>query len=268
MGFNAVRVPFHPPSPEVARLCDELGLLLWVEFPSGGTADTLGRPDVFEQFTRPYLQAMVEAYRAHPSVFMWSLGEGFDSGREDAAWFVSNAATTLRDLDPTRPVTYSGPRNPADLCREFVDVYSFSAFPGWRDGSVYGLDALLAQARELAGNRPVMLSAYGAPALRGERDGSRFSTRQAGHGEAYQSKVLQVQLEQLYRERGNPGLAGGVLWSFNDYPSPAAATPEHPPAARYTSLTGLVTRRREPKAAAAMVTEFFAASQEQPSSAP
>ena len=267
MGFNAVRVPFHPPSPEVARLCDELGLLLWVEFPSGGTADTLGRLDVFEQFSRPYLEAMVAAYRAHPSVFLWSLGSGFDPGREDAAWFVSNAATYLRDIDSTRPVTYSGPRTSGDLCREFVDIYSFSAFPGWRDGSIYALDALLARAMEQAGNRPVLLCAYGAPALRGEREGGRFATRQSSHSEAYQAKVLQVQLEQLYRERGNPALVGGMLWSFNDYPSPAAATPEHPPAARYTSLTGLVSRRREPKAAAAMVTEFFSASQEQPASA-
>lgn len=64
MGCNAYRVAHHAPSPELADLCDRLGILLLPENRLLSSA-----PEQLGQ-----LREMVCAFRNHPSVILWSLG--------------------------------------------------------------------------------------------------------------------------------------------------------------------------------------------------
>lgn len=64
MGCNAYRVAHHAPSPELADLCDRLGILLLPENRLLSSA-----PEQLEQ-----LRELVCAFRNHPSVVLWSLG--------------------------------------------------------------------------------------------------------------------------------------------------------------------------------------------------
>jgi len=97
IGCNAYRCSHNPPTPELLKACDELGMLVIDENRLMGTSDQILKE----------LKRMIVRDRNHPSVILWSLGneewgmEGTDRGARIAA--------TMRDyarrLDSTRLYT-------------------------------------------------------------------------------------------------------------------------------------------------------------------
>ena len=119
--INAVRTSHYPPHPAFLDLCDELGL--WVvdecdvETHGFSDLDWRGNPADDPQWADALLdraQRMVERDKNHPSVFMWSLGNESEVGRN-----LESMARWIRSRDPDRPIHYEGDRE----CR-YVDVYS------------------------------------------------------------------------------------------------------------------------------------------------
>lgn len=100
MGCNAYRSSHHAPSPVLLDACDELGMLVMDETRTFGTS-----VEAVKQLTD-----LIERDRNHPSVFIWSLGnEEFDvQNSEWSARLMQKMTRLTKDLDDTRPVTYSG----------------------------------------------------------------------------------------------------------------------------------------------------------------
>lgn len=259
LGFNLVRCAYRPPSPEVVDWADRNGLLLWVEPPPAPSTAVLGDPTLFEAYTGPYLEAMARAYRTRPSVVLWSLGEGIDVRREEAAWFVENAMAVLRERDGTRPTTIAGPLRDRRPAADALDVFAFNSFAGWGDEPVYALADHLRRARNAAGpDQPVLVSGFGAESIPGNHAEARFETQGRHFSEPYQARVVQAQLEQVFGPASAAAAPiGGILWSYNDHRSPRAVSPDHPAEARGWRLTGLVGADRRPKAARMLVRDFF-----------
>ncbi len=81
-GVNTIRTSHYPPSEEFLEACDELGLFVesesavcWIQH---GASPVWRRwnyrnPDYFPYLMRPTLDQMA-AYRNHPSIILWSLG--------------------------------------------------------------------------------------------------------------------------------------------------------------------------------------------------
>lgn len=78
MGCNAWRTSHNPPAPELLEICDRLGMLVVDEaFDAWATGK---RPNdsnkLYPEWHEKDLHAMVHRDRNHPSVIMWSIGNG------------------------------------------------------------------------------------------------------------------------------------------------------------------------------------------------
>ncbi|MCM1319480.1 MAG: DUF4982 domain-containing protein [Muribaculaceae bacterium] len=109
MGINAIRTAHNMPAPELVELCDEMGIMMMIEpFDDWGfrPKSPNGYGAVFNEWAEKDITNMVEQYRNHPSVVMWSIGNEVPSqwgpvGMEELEMLQG----LIHKLDPTRPVT-------------------------------------------------------------------------------------------------------------------------------------------------------------------
>lgn len=107
MGCNAIRTSHNPPAPELAELCDRMGILLMVEafdcWRMGKKRDDYSR--IFDDWHEKDLRAMVRRDRNHPSVIQWSIGNEIREQFEVDGWkLAAHLAAIVREEDRTRPV--------------------------------------------------------------------------------------------------------------------------------------------------------------------
>lgn len=109
MGANAIRTSHNMPAPELAQICDELGMMLMIEpFDDWGykPKSPNGYGKVFSQWAERDITNMVRQYRNSPSVTMWSIGNEVPSQwSPDGIAELTMLQDLVHDLDPTRPVT-------------------------------------------------------------------------------------------------------------------------------------------------------------------
>lgn len=109
MGVNAIRTSHNMPAPELAELCDEMGMMLMVEpFDDWGfrPKSPNGYGSVFNEWAERDITNMVENYRNNPSVVMWSIGNEVPSQwGPDGLKELTMLQGLVHSLDPTRPVT-------------------------------------------------------------------------------------------------------------------------------------------------------------------
>jgi hypothetical protein len=101
LGYNMARKHVKVEPARWYYHCDQLGLLVWQDMPSGGGAgEPIGGGTSFprSQFELE-LQRMIDAYHNHPCIVMWvSFNEGW--GQHDTPQVVA----AVQNYDPTRPV--------------------------------------------------------------------------------------------------------------------------------------------------------------------
>lgn len=119
MGANAYRCSHHAPAPALLDACDRLGMLVMDETRMLGSS-----PAVMEQ-----LEDLILRDRNHPCVILWSIGnEEWNVDRTDRGHKIAKKMMRkVRELDPTRPIIYSG--NNAGAWKginELVDVRGFN----------------------------------------------------------------------------------------------------------------------------------------------
>ena len=106
LNINAVRTCHYPDDPRWYDLCDEYGIYLTAEanLESHGMGygdQTLAKRADFEKMHLERNEANVKAFKNHPSIIVWSLGNeaGFGPNFE-------KCYTWIKDYDKTRPVQY------------------------------------------------------------------------------------------------------------------------------------------------------------------
>jgi beta-galactosidase len=112
--FNYIRTSHYPPTQEFIDACDQIGVYVECEAPfcwtRGRGEDDPGKTKIFLTPT----SAMVEAYRDHPSVIMWSLANESGNIFNGKDCLNLNFQATLdycHNQDPTRPVVFSNEWN-------------------------------------------------------------------------------------------------------------------------------------------------------------
>ncbi|WP_459891305.1 glycoside hydrolase family 2 protein [Halostagnicola bangensis] len=97
--INFVRTAHHPTSEAFLEACDELGIVVEVEAPHMFVGR--GRPDPEYDLVLQQTAEMVERDRSRTSVCLWSIAN-------ESEWYQAfeDAATLIRELDPTRPTIF------------------------------------------------------------------------------------------------------------------------------------------------------------------
>lgn len=202
-GFNANRTAHNPPAPEMLDACDEAGLLVMCEARLFGST-----PEALSQ-----LQRMVVAGRNHPSVILWSLGnEEIIQATDSAMRQASRAKRLIRDLDPTRPVTYAA-NNGDELqgINEVVDVRGVNYLNITRD--IRAIDAYHASRphQPLVGSEESSCLGTRGVYVRDKKNGYVENLDNCGPGYFLGAEALwQEYMKRKY-------LAGAFVWTGIDY---------------------------------------------------
>ncbi len=205
MGANLVRFTGGIPHPHLLSLCDELGLLAFIDIPIGSSPSTFfDNEDVVERSVNR-AEAAIEATRHYSSVVGYGVGfpVGFDA---DASLPLIR---TLRErIDSLAPgvllYSVSNSWDNAEVLDK-VDLVGISQL----DGTLLDLAELLRRALGQAnGKKPVMVLGFGRLVEIGNQGGySDEVSTQA------QAKFIGDVVTMLDRE----DVAGYLYWAFNDY---------------------------------------------------
>ncbi|MFN2379862.1 MAG: glycoside hydrolase family 2 TIM barrel-domain containing protein [Bacteroidales bacterium] len=152
MGCNAIRTSHNTPAPELADMCDSMGLLLFSEvFDKWDARAGITDSTDFENFASRNIRNFIMRDRNHPSIFIWSVGNEIP----DAQWNIDNGFSRLqtmvnyvRKFDTSRPVTLVCDSYESARLRHF-DYYDVHA---WNYGRRYSL------ARQIEPEKPVIIS--------------------------------------------------------------------------------------------------------------
>lgn len=107
MGVNFVRLAHYPHDPEVYQACDELGLLVWDEFPRA--CDSLGSK-YWQSNTERLFKEQISQNFNHPSIIIWSFGGSLDQqanvedgkNTDSLPTYISRLYDIAYDYDPNR----------------------------------------------------------------------------------------------------------------------------------------------------------------------
>jgi len=185
LNINAVRTSHYPNDPRFLELCDELGFYVISEaniesHGMGYGAESLAKDPSWGPAHLDRVSNMVEAFKNHPSVVMWSLGNEAGDGinfEECSRW--------VKRRDGSRPVHYEQ----AEM-RPHADLFS---------PMYYGIDSLEPWARNeekkpLAERRPLIQCEY-----------NHCMGNSSGGFDEYWRLI-----------RAEPALQGGFIWDWKD----------------------------------------------------
>ena len=221
LGCNFVRLAHYPHNEHMARVADELGLMLWEEIPVYWTiawdnADTLAN-------AKDQLTALIDRDRNRASVIVWSVANETPVS-EPRTRFLKSLVDAARALDATRLVSAAmevhvdpednNHRIVDDPFGAYTDLLSFNQYIGWYDGLPDKLDKIR---WTFAYDKPVVISEFGADALQGMHGDAltRFS-------EEYQQDLYRRTLAMLSKI---PQWRGTTPWILVDFRSPRRPLP-------------------------------------------
>jgi beta-glucuronidase len=221
LGCNFVRLAHYPHNEYMARVADELGLMLWEEIPVYWTIQW-ENPDTLAN-AKAQLTDLIVRDRNRASVIVWSVANETPVSKARTR-FLRALVDTARSLDNGRLVSAAMEvhADPADTNHrivddpfgEYTDLLSFNEYVGWYDGLP---DKLQQITWTLKYEKPVMISEFGADALQGFHADklTRFS-------EEYQADLYEQTLTMLQKI---PQWRGATPWILCDFRSPRRPLP-------------------------------------------
>lgn len=261
LGCNFIRGSHYPQDQRFLDLCDQLGFLFWEESLGWGNRVEHATDPGFCDAQLRQTRRMVRNSFNHPAIILWGfLNEG-PSDHPDADTLYTSLIAVLREEDSTRLVTYASLHPKTDRHFEKVDVVSVNSYPGWyaKDrekvrplGEVVPCfdDHIQCLEQRGLGQKPFIISEFGAGAIRGWRD--RF---RAHWSEEYQAEMLDT-ICRYVMER--PRVSGIALWQFADARTHTSAHALGRP--RTINDKGTLDEYRRPKLAYDSVRRIFCGS--------
>jgi beta-glucuronidase len=213
LNCNYVRLAHYPHNETMARLADEMGILVWEEIPVYWTI-LWDNPGTFEN-AKSQLTELITRDKNRASVIIWSMANETPVGEARTA-FLKKLVLHARSMDETRLVSaamevHGNPADPNDRIVEdpfadAVDIINFNQYVGWYDGLPQKCDQVNWIIRY---NKPVMISEFGAGALQGLHGDSL--TRWT---EEYQEDLYKHTLVMLSKISQFRGLSPWILCDF------------------------------------------------------
>jgi beta-mannosidase len=214
-------------------LCDEMGILVWQEFPfAGALLDRFPRNRAFLNFVRDECGDIVRALRNHPALVVWCGGNEF-SPRGNSA-IVKKLRAVVKDKDGARPLKPASPyreeshnwrvwhqgANLRDYRNDptpFLSEFGLQALPNFESLQKFLPEDARAAPHALWKYHRAELQKLGRYA-RGEERAAMTVENFIAATQRAQASGLQIAIEHLRRRK--PQTTGVAVWQLND-PWPA-----------------------------------------------
>ncbi|SDR73709.1 glycoside hydrolase family 2 TIM barrel-domain containing protein [Christiangramia echinicola] len=251
MGANFIRTAHYPQDPEVYRLCDELGLLVWTEIP---VINDVTDSEAYHQNSVNMLREQVLQLYNHPSIVFWGYmneifirlvftGDMSEADKrakiETSVKLAEKLEAETKKLDSSRLSVMALHENElynTSGIADIPDVIGWNLYFGWYTQGLENLGKFLDQQHEKYPERPILISEYGPGS------DSRIQTNDPkpwDFSEAYQLKSHVSYLNQVIARDYMIGMAA---WNFADFGS-SGRQDSRP----FINQKGLVNFNREPK---------------------
>lgn len=208
LGCNFMRLAHYPHHENMAKLADEMGLLLWEEVPVYWDID-FDNPATYEDAENQLLE-LIGRDKNRASVIIWSVGnENLDT--ESRYLFMSKLVNAAKRADSSRLVSaaclVNGKTNRIeDRLGDCLDVIGINEYCGWYEPDFGKLPDLLENSEP---GKPVIITEFGADA----RWGHRGSITEKGT-EDCQAYIYEQQVETLEKIPYVQGMTPWILYDF------------------------------------------------------
>lgn len=255
-GANSFRTSHYPYAEEVLEYADRHGIVVIDEVAAAGlnpnmmgdTGTAAYSPDTISNKTQAThaqaIRELVHRDKNHASVVLWCLANEPSAHEEGAREYFVPLVELARELDPTRPLTFTNEGNALpekDLITDLFDVISLNRYYGWYSFSADLEAAERALESELLDlhntyERPIIMSEYGADTIPG-----LHAVNDVLYTEEYQTRFLQM-YHRVFDRIGS--ITGEHVWAFTDF-----QTASNNFARVDGNKKGVFTRDRRPKSA-------------------
>ncbi|MEP6260221.1 MAG: glycoside hydrolase family 2 TIM barrel-domain containing protein [Gillisia sp.] len=251
MGSNVIRTAHYPQDPEVYRICDELGLLVWTEVPViNDVTDT----DAYHDISLKMHREQILQFYNHPSIVMWGLmneifirlvfnnqitEEEKQAKIKTSVELAEKLEKETKRLDPQRLSVMALHEN--ELYNEsgiadIPDVIGWNLYFGWYSQGLENFGNFLDEQHKKYPDRPLFISEYGPGAdVRLQTD----DPKPWDYSEAYQLELHRSYINQVLER---DFVFGMTAWNFADFGSSFRQD-----AAPYINQKGLVNMDRSKK---------------------
>lgn len=251
MGANFIRTAHYPQDPDVYRICDELGLLVWTEVP---VINDVTDSEAYHQNAIDMQREQILQLYNHPSIVFWGyMNEIFirlvftrDMSETDKAAKIKTSVelaekleAVTKELDTSRLSVMALHGNEiynTSKIADIPDVIGWNLYFGWYTPGLENLGKFLDEQHERYPERPLLISEYGPGS------DSRIQTNDPkpwDFSEAYQLKSHVSYLNQIMERDYMLGMAA---WNFADFGS-SGRQDSRP----FINQKGLVNFNRQPK---------------------
>lgn len=237
IGANAVRFAHYQQSQGMFDLCDEKGLIVWVEIPF--ISMFLNTTESNENL-KQILTEMIKQNYNHPCVAMWGLMNEIGIGGESAELYkvIGELNELSKSLDSrmTTSAIFQGTDYNSPLNR-FTDIFGYNLYYGWYSGTIKDNDNVIDSIHNVKENPPLALTEYGAEC------NTKFHSevpRQNDYSEEYQ---LSYHMSVYSIIESKNFLWGTYVWNMFDF----AADSRNEGGVQGRNNKGLVTYDRKTK---------------------
>jgi beta-glucuronidase len=250
LGCNFVRLAHYPHNENMARLADEMGIMLWEEIPVYWTIAWENKETYANAENQ--LSELLTRDKNRASVIVWSMSNETPPG-EARTKFLRKLLNYTRNYDNTRLVSAALEKRKDksnknimivdDEFAEYVDILSFNEYIGWYTGKPTKCEKI---EWKIKVDKPVVISEFGGGALAGFHGDETTQWT-----EEYQAAIYREQLKMLSKI---PQWAGCTPWILSDFRSPRR------PLANIQdgyNRKGLISEKGERKKAFYVLQEFY-----------
>ncbi|XP_013419298.1 beta-glucuronidase [Lingula anatina] len=245
LGANCFRTSHYPYAEEIMDQADQQGIVVIDECPGMGLRSINFRPATKAHHLR-VMTELVQRDKNRPSVIMWSVASDPESDLPQAENYFRSIISHTRHLDSGRPITFaSNKQEHNDRLAQYVDVICLNRYVGWSRDQGHLDVIVLKMTKDLTNwynkyKKPIIVTEYGAGAIPG-----LHKAPSAMFTEQYQVDLIKEYHDAFDRMRRLPipFLMGEMVWNFADFQSTSDSGLDR-------NNMGVLTRQREPKAAA------------------
>ena len=235
MGANFLRLAHYPQAPEVLRLADQLGIIIWEEIP---VVNYMNIDPEFLANAENMLHEMIYQNFNHPAIIMWGSmneillhskeGVRIQKHVEDSLYVKSikkyaiKLDSVVRAEDPSRYSTMAM-HGSGDYARYGLDkisqVAGHNLYDGWYSGKVEAFGNYLDKLHKEEPDQNIFISEYGAGS---DRELNSSDPKRLDFTGQYQRYYHENYLRQI---NARPYLGGTAIWNEFDFSQPNIGGP-------------------------------------------